>query len=196
MKTKFRLFIIWILIFFGINDVRVFATGDLVSGVKKHYPKVTNSNNTSTKLQTEEIPRANSPEPDFISIPPELLKLDFLKKQRIDTAKIKIELIKTFYKSQTKAYNYRNNLFDFQLDSGKTLFYVVIIMVFIGLYFSYLQFRTALGKNIPETTVDLSFKNIRITSSVIGLIILVVSLAFLYLYLYYVYPITELKLNI
>lgn len=60
------------------------------------------------------------------------------------------------------------------------------------------QERTSITSNTPNfqnTEIQIDKNGIKISSSVIGLITLVISLAFLYLYLVYVHPIKVLNLN-
>ena len=44
----------------------------------------------------------------------------------------------------------------------------------------------------PTTTISASAKEIRVSSPVLGVIILIISLLFFYLYLIYVFPIEEI----
>lgn len=75
------------------------------------------------------------------------------------------------------------------------IFIIVLIIVLTGLYFSFIQFKHSVNKDFknlnPEekTNLKIGVSNIEITSSVIGLFILIISLAFFYLYLKEVYPI-------
>jgi len=74
----------------------------------------------------------------------------------------------------------------------------VILLVVVGIYFAWLQFRLALkelekGREEKLTTdLTVSPKEIKISSPVLGIIILIISLLFFYLYLIYIYPITEI----
>ena len=72
---------------------------------------------------------------------------------------------------------------------------VVIFLVLIGVYFSWLQFSLSLkgaGGEIKETTFEASTTGLKISSPILGVIILAISLAFFYLYLVYINPISEL----
>ena len=67
-------------------------------------------------------------------------------------------------------------------------------------YFSWVQFKTGIrekektGKGDRQEVTELSAspKGIRISSPVLGVIILTISLLFFYLYLVYVFPIEEI----
>jgi RsiW-degrading membrane proteinase PrsW (M82 family) len=93
--------------------------------------------------------------------------------------------------------------FEWQFASSFFLFFMVIIIVSIGLWFSYIQFTKSLKKDnqdsenqdIKETTIRIGQGEIEISSSVIGLIILTLSFAFFYLYITNVFPLQELGLT-
>jgi len=100
-------------------------------------------------------------------------------------------------------YAYRSRVFEWQLFSSRVIFSVVLLLVAAGMYFAAAQFRvamTAAAVRAPveakaavdealTTRLELSAKGIVVNSSVLGVIILALSLAFFYLYLVYVYPI-------
>ncbi len=90
--------------------------------------------------------------------------------------------------------NMRNErVFWWQDISGWVLLVVVLVIVGIGLWFSWVQFKCDLVKpgTGPKPIHEASFSTTGITvkSSVLGVIILTLSLAFFYLYLVHVYPI-------
>jgi hypothetical protein len=104
-------------------------------------------------------------------------------------------------------------IYNWQLNSGKILFFVVVLIVLIGLYLSYLQFKASTAHleyqrkakasikttdkiaeseaatSNPITKFEISKDGIKIDSAVIGLVILVISIAFFFMYLRYVFPI-------
>lgn len=87
------------------------------------------------------------------------------------------------------------SVYEWQRFSTIIIFYIVILLVFSGMAFSGIQFFKSyktIGTNTePDTPseLEISLKGIKVTSSVLGVIILVISLAFFYLYLVHVYPI-------
>lgn len=92
---------------------------------------------------------------------------------------------------------HRSRVFWWQHYSGRVLFLVVNALVFIGLAFAWVQFRrdmTADPAVSPPGAHEISVQSTGVTirSSVLGVIILGLSLAFFYLYLVYVYPLVEL----
>lgn len=100
---------------------------------------------------------------------------------------------------------HRARVFAWQHFSTRIIFFVVLGLVVVGVYFAWVQFRRGLAQQAiesPEGTdkataqtgheVEISPKGIRVSSPVLGVVILALSLAFFYLYLVYVYPITEI----
>jgi hypothetical protein len=107
-------------------------------------------------------------------------------------------------------YNYKTRLYNWQLLSSKIIFSVVAIIVLIGLYLSYLQFRVStlhitgttnkvkfkkeIESDLPaadHTKIEISKEGIKIDSAVIGLVILTLSIVFFFLYLKFVFPIND-----
>jgi hypothetical protein len=127
-----------------------------------------------------------------------------------------------YYAYRETGYEHRRAVFKWQLFSSKVIFLVVISLVVVGVYFSWLQFKWAfrrvpgsetpssdeLGRLIGTTvremtppsdklsgmasTIVVSPKGFEVSSPVLGVIILLISLAFFYLYLVHVYPINEI----
>lgn len=98
--------------------------------------------------------------------------------------------------------------FTFQYWTGEVIFWVVLMIVFAGLVFSAIQFyvgiRHPLESRAADGTVsktddasvsefEASLQGIKLKSSVLGLLILAMSMVFFYLYLKYVYPITSVS---
>jgi hypothetical protein len=95
---------------------------------------------------------------------------------------------------------HRQRVFWWQHTSGRIIFFVVLGLVVAGVYFAWVQFRHDLlrsdtaqgGGAAQEHEVELSTSGLKVSSPVLGVIILALSLAFFYLYLIYVYPIVEI----
>jgi hypothetical protein len=104
--------------------------------------------------------------------------------------------LKAYYDYRTTGYQHRQHVFEWQLLSSRIIFVLVIFLVLIGVYFSWLQFRSSLkgaaGEQLKETTFEASTAGFKVSSPVLGVIILAISLAFFYLYLVYIYPISEI----
>jgi hypothetical protein len=85
---------------------------------------------------------------------------------------------------------YRRASFNWQYWSTIVIFVCIMTIIGSGLYFSYMQFRSARHAQ-TQTSIKLGRDGLEISSPVIGLLILVISMGFFYLYLANVYPITE-----
>lgn len=98
----------------------------------------------------------------------------------------------------------RRNVFAWQYWSSMVIFGVVLVLVVCGIYFAALQFHRDLparprgpadaggAGGAASSTVELSTGGLKVSSPVLGVVILVISLAFFYLYLAFVYPIREI----
>jgi hypothetical protein len=146
----------------------------------------------------------------------EQAKKDFLNKKgefEFEPAKppeyIQDEKTRSLYLKSWQAYYdylseglaYRLKVFRWQARSSIIIFYSVLVLVFAGILFSGIQFYKSMkfagdkekegNTNQPLTEFEASASGIKVSSPVLGVIILVISLAFFYLYLVYVYPIQE-----
>lgn len=102
---------------------------------------------------------------------------------------------KAYYDYRVHGFDHRKNVFAWQLLSSKIIFALVLTLVFLGVYFSWLQFHAGLKPGVKDdspTTVELGTSGIKVSSPILGVIILTLSLAFFYLYLVNVYPIEEI----
>jgi hypothetical protein len=95
---------------------------------------------------------------------------------------------------------HRKAVFWWQHVSSRIIFVVVLGLVSVGVFFAWVQFRRGhVGPAGPSEEhpsvihqLEIGQAGVRISSPVLGVIILVISLAFFYLYLVYVYPIKEI----
>ncbi|MCG8698265.1 MAG: hypothetical protein MI922_09445, partial [Bacteroidales bacterium] len=108
------------------------------------------------------------------------------------------------------AFKHRIKVYKWQLVSAKIIFVISIIIVLVGLYMSYLHFRISTkvslssddssqvnnksNNNTSESPTSFQFgkDGIKIQSTVIGLIILVISIVYFLMYLKYIYPIKDI----
>lgn len=136
--------------------------------------------------------------PDSIITPP-----TFAQQQLFDDSTMAIyqDAMYAYYEYRVSGFEHRKQVFAWQLYSSKLIFWCVLLLVFCGICFSGIQFYKSIRKEQAggeSTTADsvtefeASAKGIKVTSPVLGVIILVISLAFFYLYLVYVYPIREI----
>lgn len=116
------------------------------------------------------------------------------------------DALQAYFNYRVHGFDHRLRVFEWQLLSSRIIFVVVILLVLLGVYFSGVQFhrglheadaRAALDPETPPeakpvTEIEASMEGIKVSSSTLGVIILVISLAFFYLYLVFVYPIEEI----
>lgn len=104
-----------------------------------------------------------------------------------------LDAMQGFYDYRKDGFEFRSRVFEWQLFSSRVIFVVVILLVLAGIYFAAVQFHVALAtaKSLPEQKVEISAKGIIVNSSVLGVVILCLSLAFFYLYLVHIYPIRD-----
>lgn len=107
--------------------------------------------------------------------------------------------LQEYYNYHISGLQHRKKVFSWQLFSSKIIFVVVIILVFAGIYFAAVQFHIGMKQAKEKlqdyndrTELSASMKGIKVSSPVLGVIILVISLAFFYLYLVYVFPIEDI----
>ncbi|HEY3404497.1 MAG TPA: hypothetical protein VGK59_14005 [Ohtaekwangia sp.] len=99
-----------------------------------------------------------------------------------------------YYTFKRNQFRHADRVFAWQLISSKIIFFVVIGLVLAGIWFASVQFYRGMkaGQEMPATNLELSAGSVKIGSSVLGLLILTLSIAFFYLYLVYVYPIEKI----
>jgi hypothetical protein len=173
------------------------ANGDLEFTGCSEQPERVNRG----KFDPSAAPGGSASENQRRSVPPADLDPQTISKQQ--------EALRAKYDYQTFAFAHAKRTFDFQYRSGRIIFWVVLLIVFSGLAFSAVQFYVGLhhplesrpmadGKdpapnNESVSEFEASLQGIKLKSSVLGLLILAMSMVFFYLYLKYVYPITNVS---
>ena len=121
------------------------------------------------------------------------------------------------YQYWESSYRHRKESFDWSLTASKIIFTVVLLLVLAGLVFAAIQFwiafstvrqaadreskalQAAAATSGPRDPVPMSVEleistaGLKVNSSVLGVIILLISMAFFYLYARYVYPIQDVS---
>jgi len=106
-----------------------------------------------------------------------------------DVKKACDEAFSAYFHYHTKGLEHRRDVFTWQHFSTRVTFVTVLVLVGLGIYFAWVQFHTRPADAQETTQIELGSKGIKVSSPVLGVIILVLSLAFFYLYLVHVYPI-------
>lgn len=103
--------------------------------------------------------------------------------------------------------DHRARVFAWQHLSTRVIFFVVLGLVAMGVFFAWIQFRQGMALRARETgagmdatassegpdhELEISAKGLKVSSPVLGVVILGLSLAFFYLHLVSVYPISEI----
>lgn len=103
--------------------------------------------------------------------------------------------LRAYYAYRMRGYEQRLEAFAWQGWSSKAIFFAVLLLVFAGIVFAAVQFGAGLrgpGKvSGPTTELAIDLKGVKLSSPVLGVVLLSISLAFFYLYLVYVYPIVN-----
>ena len=167
-----------------LNTIKEFApqrAGASVSSIP--FPQnITSDNNLSSSCNIASY--STSPNSDFLTTESNVKKIDYEN---------------SFYEYMIFSVKHREKVFAWQLFSSKIIFLIVMILVIVGIFFSWLQFRKGFSENDSgedtQTELELSTSGFKIKSSILGLIILIISLAFFYMYLLYVYPIDTVPLD-
>lgn len=112
---------------------------------------------------------------------------------------------------ESERLRHRKWVFRFQLIATNISFVIVMVMVGFGLWFAYVQFSRAFPKITPTTLkttdlptppqirdtsvtdIELSLARIKISSSILGVVILGLAMGFFYLYIRFVFPIQGIQ---
>jgi hypothetical protein len=178
----------------------VFAHG--VSHAQSKMDQATRAASAEPETSAPESPRSDADKAAITAMPAapsDVVLADAATKQSY------LNAMTRYYEYRANGYAYRSRVFEWQLLSSRLIFAVVLGLVCAGIYFAWAQFRAAMqAASRPASTADsgiqgvtlatqfeMSAKGIVVNSSVMGVIILALSLGFFYLYLVYVYPITD-----
>jgi hypothetical protein len=124
--------------------------------------------------------------------------LDRIKELKAERAQIDPQLQSAYIEAQTKQYQYIAKMMEINIRvlnaqrwASYAILFLVVIVVLSGISFAGIQ----LWKSIsaagvqPTTDLELSAAQVRITSNIVGVIVLTISLVFLYIFTTEVYPI-------
>lgn len=113
------------------------------------------------------------------------------------TDEMRSALGEAVYDDHIALLDYNRRVFEWQMTSTIVSFWMVIALVVAGLAFAGVQFwramRATAGDPGMTTDLELGTKGLKVSSPVLGVIILTISLGFFYLYLRHVYPIEHVR---
>jgi hypothetical protein len=117
-------------------------------------------------------------------------------KDRLLKLKAQVALREKYVEAKKKEYDYQIKLMDLNLETFQsqwlqtyTVMTLVALVVIAGLSFSAFQLWKSVGVAGVQlnSELEMSAKNVRVTSSVVGVVVLVISIVFLYIYTHEVY---------
>lgn len=138
--------------------------------------------------------------------PPSRLPLEW---EDAETRAAYLAAVRAYYDYRTHGLRHRSGVFAWQLVSSKVIFVVVVLLVLSGVYFSGVQFHTTLrawklaaarqeeggtaaGPAPLGGELEAGVDRLKVSSPVLGVIILALSFLFFYLYIVHVHPIEEI----
>lgn len=150
--------------------------------VDQALDKLKNMDSSTEKLSSEELPK------------PEAMIQNLSYSA---TEELKAELGRAIYADYIASLEHDRRVFNWQLTSSRITFWIVLMLVGAGIVFSALQFYKSFrlsakadGQDQNQLTeLEISTGGVKVSSPVLGVIILVISLAFFYLFLVHVYPV-------
>jgi hypothetical protein len=101
-----------------------------------------------------------------------------------------------WYDYQRSLMKYDQSLLAWQLLASNVLLWVVVIVTVAGVAYSGIQLATAARTGRQrDTTLEISAQKLRVTSSVVGIVVLAISFAFLLIFVQQVYQIRAMDLQ-
>jgi len=114
------------------------------------------------------------------------------------TPELRLRLAEQAYAHQEWVFSHQQRVFGSQLVTSWISFALVVTITGAGLYFSWLQFmavhRSEDGHSAAlASEMEFSGKGIKVSSPVLGVIILTISIGFFYLFVRHIYPIEAVR---
>ena len=102
------------------------------------------------------------------------------------------------FRYETTRLAHRSAVFAWQLYSSKLIFGLLTMIVLTGIGLTVWQFRHIFSRRRAggeelNSELEITMEKIRVNSSVVGVVVLSLSLAFYFLYLRYVYPVEVIR---
>lgn len=122
----------------------------------------------------------------------ELIKAnEELSKYKQDQYQYELDYTKKYYAYLGQKADVNIEQFKWQRSASERLLWLVVVVVFSGVVFSGVQlWRAASIKHLSgESTVEIEASKIKITTSVVGVVVLAISIVFFYFFLIEVYRI-------
>jgi len=125
---------------------------------------------------------------------PTLLYQADLYRKRLDS---EAEYAAAYYRYQIRLMDYNVGLFMWHQTAASVILWLACAVVAAGVLFSAIQLGNALRLSQPQasTELEVSAQKVRITSSVIGIVVLAMSLMFVYLFVHEIYGIKPITMT-
>lgn len=116
---------------------------------------------------------------------------------RQESYKLHLEYTKKYYSYLGQKADINIEQFNWQRRASERLMWLVILVVFSGVVFSGVQlWRAANIKDLGgESTIEIEARKIKITTSVVGVVVLAISIIFFYFFLIEVYRVKIVDLS-
>ena len=110
---------------------------------------------------------------------------------------IEIEYTRKYYEYLSKKADINVMQFQWQRTASERLLWLVVVVVLAGVVFSgYQLWRASKTNDLPaDSTIEIAAQKIKITSSVVGVIVLAISIIFFYFFLIEVYRVKVIDME-
>ena len=120
-------------------------------------------------------------------------KLDHLQDE---IYKMHVDYARKYYAYLGEKADVHIEQFKWQRSASEILLWLVVVVVFSGVLFSGIQlWRAGTIKDLGDTSIEIEARKIKVTSSVVGVIVLAISIIFFYFFLIEVYRIKIVDLQ-
>lgn len=176
-----------------INPLKKDSVDQIEKAKRRLDERIETMKKSNEEKQTKKDIQDSSFDDPMLPESPNALLADSLTNKKYQAA------LQEYYDYHVYGLKHRMKVFSWQLFSSKLIFVVVLILVFAGIYFAAVQFHVGIKQAREKseeyndrTELSASMEGIKVSSPVLGVIILVISLAFFYFYLVYVFPIEDI----
>lgn len=122
------------------------------------------------------------------------IELESYKNDRYST---ELQYTKKYYEYLAKKADLNLAQFEWQRTASERLLWLVVVVVFSGVVFSgYQLWRASKTNDLPgDSSIEIAVQKVKITSSVVGVIVLAISIVFFYFFLIEVYRVKVVDLT-
>lgn len=120
-----------------------------------------------------------------------------LETYKNDQYLVEMQYTKKYYEYLAKKADLNLAQFEWQRTASERLLWLVVVVVFSGVAFSgYQLWRASKTNDLPgDSSIEIAVQKVKITSSVVGVIVLAISIIFFYFFLIEVYRVKVIDLT-